>query len=78
VSRVLLTCDGYAVIRVLAPEENASAACREAEEERDDGYACLVSQDGVLVADADGDWEEGSDDGRAYRDAIDRACGYLD
>lgn len=75
-SIVLITCKGYSVIRELPSDtQNLPALCREEEVRANDGYAVIASRDGKTIADAEG-YIADLDDGREYRSAIDRACGY--
>lgn len=74
-ARHIITCDGYATIRALGVDEDPVAACAAEEFRRADGFRVVASRDGLLFADADGLYDD-ADDGRAYRSAIDSACGY--
>ena len=71
----LVTCNGYSVIREVPFDADLPALCREEELKRNDTYAVLAQRDGQFIADAEGDYLA-EDDGREYRSAIDRACGY--
>lgn len=51
---VLVTCRDYSVIRELRPGEDVSMACWKEEERVMDGYAVVASENGWIIADADG------------------------
>ena len=53
---VLLTCDGYQVIREIPDDANAPAECLAEETRRNDGYAVIASRGGIIVADSEGWW----------------------
>ena len=53
----ILTCKNYRIeARDLRSMEAAIKACGDLERAANDGYARVVSEDGVMVADADGEW----------------------
>lgn len=56
---VLLTCNGYTVIREVTADDgyDLPVLCLEEERRINDGYAVLARCDGKLVADAEG-WYE--------------------
>ncbi len=74
-ARHIITCDGYVTIRALRDGEDPVAACAAEEARRDDGFRVVATRDGLMFADAEGLYDD-ADDGRAYRSAIDSACGY--
>ena len=53
----ILTCKNYRIEASNLPSmEAAIKACGDLERASNDGYARVVSEDGVMVADADGEW----------------------
>jgi hypothetical protein len=54
----ILTCNGYRVEATTNSIETAVRMCRELEDASADGYGRVVTQDGVIVADRDGEYPE--------------------
>lgn len=50
----LITTFDYSVIAMLETDKNLSEKCRQAEQQRNDGFAVFASHDGIIIADADG------------------------
>lgn len=74
---VLITCNGYKVLREIAFDADAPEECRVEEERRNDGYAVCAWQDGRIVADAEG-WAHETNENAAYEAGYAYACGYVD
>lgn len=54
-STVLITCNGYTVIREVGLDAtDLPELCRAAEVKQNDGFAVVASRDGRMVADAEG------------------------
>jgi hypothetical protein len=51
---VLVSCNGYEVIREERSDADLPRLCREEEVRRDDGFAVVAFDGGIVIADAEG------------------------